>query len=480
MKRFAARRIADPVHRTIGLSELEMATVSSPAFQRLRNIKQLGLAHLVFPGADYSRLSHSIGVCHVTGQILEALATNCSEFELSEDELQVYRLAGLLHDVGHYPFSHAMEDAIENYVASHILEAPPQGQLPLDAQRGAENAAKTSFLKHEDAGEAIIENDPEISSLLRAAGIEPRNVYSLFRRTSVDRLKNLISSDLDADRIDYLLRTAHHTGLPYGEVDLSFILTQLRLDRSGRICLSRKALRTADHFLLCRYFDYQQVSYHKTVASLEMVLKDVIGALLRDGFINCSAEAIRRMIADGTWQRLDDSSLMTLIKRYIAEGTNSIDRLKASAIIRRSPPKLIGQIEFLDKRDTKTAKRFALIKKTATEKVASWSAKFGIDKSLWYVWDKPGIVLTKIGSHIPASAMMDMTDRDKDKYEQAIRIAKGDDSEDIMSIDTSLMSLLSDSALYALRVYTLFPNGAEKYRDAISAAFQAELADHLD
>src|SRR5579862_6668732 len=111
--RFNEKRIADPVHGTIGLSALEANIIGTPAFQRLRNVKQLALAPLVYPGANYTRFSHSLGVCHVTGLILTALQQTTqfsdSEGSISDDEIQLYRLAALLHDIGHYPFSHVME-----------------------------------------------------------------------------------------------------------------------------------------------------------------------------------------------------------------------------------------------------------------------------------------------------------------------------------------------------------------------------------
>src|SRR5580693_4756295 len=124
---FNARRISDPVHNAIGLSDVEAAIIASRAFQRLRNVKQLGLASLVFPGADYSRLSHCVGVCHVTGRILSALAAN-TDLKLDDDKIQAYRMAGLLHDIGHYPFSHAMEDALQNYSTKPLLK---NGGVPI-------------------------------------------------------------------------------------------------------------------------------------------------------------------------------------------------------------------------------------------------------------------------------------------------------------------------------------------------------------
>lgn len=101
-----AKRIADPVYGTIGLTKLETQVIDTRVFQRLRNVKHLGLAYLVYPAADFSRFAHSLGVCHVTGLLLDAL--NAADANLSVDELQKYRLAGLLHDIGHYPLSHAL------------------------------------------------------------------------------------------------------------------------------------------------------------------------------------------------------------------------------------------------------------------------------------------------------------------------------------------------------------------------------------
>ena len=107
-------RITDPVHGTIELSQLEIDLLSTRSFQRLHNVKQLGLAHLVFPGADYSRLSHSLGVNHITGKILDSLRRNSGEV-IGDQEYQLYRLAGLLHDVGHYPYSHTFENAVSAF-----------------------------------------------------------------------------------------------------------------------------------------------------------------------------------------------------------------------------------------------------------------------------------------------------------------------------------------------------------------------------
>lgn len=110
---FLYKTVADPVHKCIGLSELEVKIIDTPIFQRLRNIKSLGLVYYVFPGADYSRFSHSLGAMHIMGRIAERLFK-------TQREIQLYRLAALLHDVGHYPFSHALETPMKKRFEKEI------------------------------------------------------------------------------------------------------------------------------------------------------------------------------------------------------------------------------------------------------------------------------------------------------------------------------------------------------------------------
>ena len=249
---FEKGTIHDPVHHTINLSELEIKIINSKAFQRLRNIKQLGLVSYVFPGADYTRFSHSVGVCHLTGKLYDAYS---KVKEISDDkEKQKYRLAGLLHDIGHYPLSHAMEGAIKLYVD----EYQPEGiieRISDASETSGDGSPPLRYLKHESVGREILLNDDEICKILKDGGFEPEDIYHLFTRDSEvkENITNFISSDLDADRLDYLLRSAYHVGLPYGSTDIEYILRQIKIDSDKNMCIDPKALRTVDHFLLCRY-----------------------------------------------------------------------------------------------------------------------------------------------------------------------------------------------------------------------------------
>jgi HD superfamily phosphohydrolase len=447
MDNYNIRRIADPVHTSIGLSKLELDIINAPSFQRLRNVKQLGLAYLVFPGADYSRFSHSIGVCHVTGKILNALVENCPNVEITPSEIQNYRLAGLLHDVGHYPFSHTTEHAIANFY---------KGRMFSDDDH-LDNVSDDDFeyLTHEQVGKEILENDSYIRSLLTNANILPEDIYSIFLRERPIRFSNMISSDLDADRIDYLLRTAHHTGLPYGNIDLPYLLTQLRVDSNERICLTEKGIRTGEHFLLSRYFDYSQVAFHKTVAALELVLSDVVSLLLEKGIIRFTRSNIKSHIESGTWPSVDDGVILSYIAKLSADDSDPIAQKLADSIVLRRPPKLVWETSYLGDRSKKND--FDFKKRILREKKSAIAAKFNIPEKFIWVWDKPGITLTKIGSRISVGSINELGEADKDKYEQSIRICdNGGESTEIMNKNNSLMSIVSDQALYSLRMYILF------------------------
>ncbi len=460
METFNAKRISDPVHGTIGLSKTELELVGCPAFQRLRGIKQLGLANLVFPGADYSRFSHSLGVCHIAGRILDALVRNghVSDCDLDEHEIQKYRLAALLHDVGHYPFSHAMEDALKDKYASQKLADPAIKS----------NSTNEDYFSHERVGKEILAADRKIAEKLEDNGFNPAEIASVILREQPPRFANLISSDMDADRIDYLLRTAHHTGLPYGSVDLEYLLTQIRVDSEKRVCLTSKALRAAEHFLLCRYFDYQQVAYHKTVAGFEWLLKDSLQALITRCVIKCGASDVKNMLTNGDWRYFDDSKIMGLMRDASSDPNfTAAEKLKLSAILDRRPPLVVATYRCLPRRDDVSTHRN--VKQLLSKQLDDCAAKFNISRENFHIWTQDGMALTKIGSRIPISQLASATDDQKDLHQQAIRILTedGTGSLPIVELKQSLMGVLSDYALYEIRVYVVLPEGEEARRDEI-------------
>ena len=427
---------------------------------------------MVFPGADYSRFSHSLGVCHITQRLISALKNIGISF--SEEEQQQYRLAGLLHDVGHYPFSHAMEDAIAEYYSAVLLENV-EGSGSGDSVAKRESLDRPISLNHESVGKEVLERNEELKSILVRFGHTPEDIYGIFAHEKPNsRFANLISSDLDADRIDYLLRTARHTGLSYGAVDLGYLLGQLRVDGEQKICIHPKALRTADHFLLGRYFDYQQVVFNKTVAALECVLRDVIRALLQYGLLDGRTSEIRARINSDSWSQFDDASILQLIRSLIDGTGDQIVKAKGESILLRRPPKLVANVERLTNRDI-DSKALALEKQLVLEHKKQWAQHFGISEDLWYIWES-AIELTKIGPRIPISALATY-DSEPDKARQAIRVynPRNKSSISIMEEPRSLMSVLSDRALYALRVYVLLPKDYEGRRQEIEDYIRNDL-----
>jgi len=478
MTQFDYKRIFDPVHGTIGLSKLEVNLINTKSFLRLQNVKQLGLAHHVFPSADYSRFSHALGVCHVTGAMLINFRDK-GGLEISDGEIQLYRLAALLHDIGHYPYSHAMEYPIKDRYAEEVLV-----KKPFTSMQSSDNSKLQSLSQavrsfdHERVGKEILVKDPSIKSILKEAKIEPTKVSSIFMREKPPILSNLVSSDLDADRIDYLLRTSHHTGLPFGLVDLRYLLNQMRMDNSSKICFTLKALQSIDHFLLCRYFDYQQIPFNKTVVGLEIILKKVIADLLHKGDLNCSADDITKMIEDDTWFDFDDSFVFQKIRELSQNNIGDIIQQEAKAIVERIPPKLVFDLSYVSDRNESSITEFKNYKALLSQKIEEWAKKYSVDRDRWYIWDK-GLDITKVSSFVPTSIVIESNHRElTERLSQSVRIVNRNNevSTPITEIKRSLMSVLADKRLYNLRLYVLL-NDEEKLKDEIALHIKTEFED---
>lgn len=341
--------IADPIHGRIGVSELELNIINTPAFQRLRNIHQLGFAHFVFPSADYSRFVHSIGVCHLAGRVMNnwlRKQDKCRGHKqhIRESEwdglIKKYRLAALLHDIGHYPYSHAIEEANKAYSGGaeeiNPLKAPP--------------------LPHEANGAKIIESDPEISKVLENAEIRPAEIGDIFSAKR-GKFSNLISSDLDVDRIDYLSRNAHSSGVPYGIVDREYLVGHIGFqevsdnpDLPWRLYIDESAMRTAEHTLLSRYFDYQQMIFHTDVVGFEKLLVDVLLYLMTNNEFPSTEREYAKFVKSGEWSERDDPWLLSIIRKKwpgSEETSNNLEGRKARMLLRRKAPELVFQDERL-------------------------------------------------------------------------------------------------------------------------------------
>jgi len=234
--------VKDPVHGYIVLDEDMLRIVDSTAFQRLRRISQLPFVYLVYPGARHSRFDHSLGCMHLARMFGEKLG-------LDEYKLKVLTIAGLVHDLGHTPYSHLLETLLR--------------------EKG---------LTHEDMTLRILEEDNEVSSSIEKCGVSVKDVESILEKR--DPLGSIISGPVDVDKLDFLLRDSYFTGAFYGVIDIARIIYTSRLI-DGRVALSTRALGVLEELAIARYQSFMNIYFHHTVRAVQtMFLRGV--RMLRD------------------------------------------------------------------------------------------------------------------------------------------------------------------------------------------------------
>lgn len=270
--------IRDPVYGFITFNEWEKEIINHLVFQRLRRIRQLALTDMIYPGATHTRFEHSLGVMHLATKMYDAIVRNDSNKQLLSEKLnyqevglqrdrQLVRLAALLHDVGHAPFSHASEDIISKnpvtgkpYRHEDYTSALIRG--PLRTVIENHNINKTNFNITADEIAALIEGNPEILG------------ERVFWRI-------IISSQLDADKGDYLLRDSLHCGVKYGIYDLDRLLVTMALGiypETGDVILGVNGggWHVAESLVIARYQMFSQIYFHKTRRAYDFMLREAI------------------------------------------------------------------------------------------------------------------------------------------------------------------------------------------------------------
>jgi len=271
-----------PIHGFVLLNDWERTIIDEPAFQRLRRIRQLAWTDHVYPGAMHSRFEHSLGVMHTATLLYDSIQRNSEEIlksELAYDDAglqryrQLVRLAALLHDVGHLPFSHAAEELLPDqetgngkYTHEHYSAAIVRSQL------------RSAIEKHPlNANYAFRADD--VAALLEGSAGAKQGIF----------WRDLIVGQMDADRMDYLLRDSHHIGVQYGRFDLHRLISTIQAipgvgGRPPRLGISEGGWHAAEALVLARYFMFTQVYFHKTRVAYDVHLRETLKELLPGGF----------------------------------------------------------------------------------------------------------------------------------------------------------------------------------------------------
>ncbi len=314
------RIVRDPLHNFISLSDYDFVQklVDTEYFQRLRRLFQLGVSVYVYPSATHNRLSHSLGAMELFGRIFDNIHKDIKDG--SKEELRKIGIATiLLHDIGHGPLSHVTEQIFK--------------------------------FKHEDMTTEIIKTT-EISDILKKEGIEPDTIVKIINHTSEPEYKyisQLVSSQLDADRLDYLTRDAYFTGVAFGKIDLERIIRTLQIykgggDIEGYVVSNNKGLEAIESYVLSRHLMYQGVYFHKTTRCFERLIENVFKRAI---FLAIDNKLIFpkefEFLKNGGFSvnnlmQLDDHAVYSLIRQW-TENSDKILNDLADRIINRKPLK---------------------------------------------------------------------------------------------------------------------------------------------
>lgn len=434
--------IIDPVHGDIGLSELETKILDTPTFQRLRHLKQLGFASMVYPNASYSRLAHSLGVLHIMSKVIDVFRRNS---RLDAEHVQKLRIAALVHDIGHYPYSHLMEYVDwDQYIATYMTKKGAAAD---------ERDPVSPYPKHDDLAKLILTKRSDIASLLHEGNIDPEEIAALVQGEHME-IPNLLHKSLDVDRMDYLLRDSLNTGVPYGHVDLSYILSNLDIS-DGDVVLGSKARFAAEHLLLARYFMFNTVYLHKTVFGFEEVVRKIILLLLqRDADIYKSGDQIRGMIEADSQEFLDfhDQYLDNFIDRHGRRDDNDALTILCRSVRLRRPAKLVHEVVDLYRKQGNQSKDYHRFCWYMEEHLSDLARESGIDEAC-LIWKETKDV--EFEALNPFTGLSRAAETKEEEYEELVRIKESGTVVNLIEDRKSIVHHLSQLTLKVVRLYAV-------------------------
>ena len=334
-------RILDNVHGFIEYTEAEKAIMETLLFKRLQSIKQLSIANWIFPGSEHTRYIHSIGVMHIADKIAKQLG-------IDEDDRKIIRMAGLLHDIGHYPLSHVCESPYKNSMESYNEDTLCH-DINSNIKNNIENFSldiTKEFMKasseghHEAVGASIIRLDKKINQIIteecgeNAIDIICDMITGNVKRKDTNPLwVQILHSEIDADGIDYMMRDAAFSGTGFGSFEMEQLIRCLEkreIDGKEILCINEKGIAAADQYLINKFFSYSQVVFNKHITNLEWMAEMIVDWLIKENkLFPTKDELLKRWInSNGNfenylsftdnyfWKALDE--IKTYPKKYFA------------------------------------------------------------------------------------------------------------------------------------------------------------------
>lgn len=322
------RPIRDPLWKHIYLSDGLLRVVDTSAFQQLSRIKQLGPAFLVYPGATHTRLSHSLGVYHIAFRMVRQLLGDSDSLSVSVDGVKAYLCAALLHDLGHFPYTHSFKE------------------LPL-----CEHEQLTARLIMETELRGIIEGHVGTDPHMVASIVDP--TLSGAETDEIRFFRRLLSGSLDPDKLDYLNRDAYFCGVPYGVQDIDFALSRLTFDARAGLLLRSDGISAVENILFSKYLMYRAVYWHRTVRVATAMIKKAVHLGLCDGEIEpedlyfLDDDSFARSFADSDYPPfglIGDVYRRSLYKSVFERAFNANDPADAALIDLSHREKIEGEI----------------------------------------------------------------------------------------------------------------------------------------
>ncbi len=459
--------INDPVYGGIPVTQIELELISLPIFQRLRGLRQLARVNYVFPGAEHSRFVHSLGVLYIMGLMTEHLMRQGS---ICEDDAVKMRVAALLHDIGHYPFSH-LGESVYGYIKDNkgivpqVIAGLKEENRPLFEIA----ASHSKSAHHEQLGKFIVTHHNGIIGVLEKYNLDPNEIAEIF--TGEIGSKNmlysqLLHSSLDADRLDYLLRDSYQTGVKYGLVDLQYLIrllmviedpsSQLGENKKILVC-NRKGQHVVEHFLMSRYFHYSQIIHHKTNGAFESLVKAMYIKLVMDnGFMYNSLEDIHQHVNDYDFLSFTDSSLETAFKSYFNLTEDEEFKSLYRMYLERIRPKVV--FEMKDLYESAPQPAFSVLKWELKREPKRFSDIVGGDN--WSYQIVP-ISVERIHGHY---SLTENADEHAEELREAVKLYDLDSGE-ISYLAADKMSVIGHLAYFKSEFIRIFVFDENKHID---------------